>query len=100
MSQSEDSLKKLIYNKSRRLQILKEQQALRGLDTPPHVIIEIEDLEAELKALNEELAALESGVKYQRQPPLYVPTDWGEAPEVNAFWGRERELAQLEAWLL
>ncbi|MCB0197578.1 MAG: serine/threonine protein kinase [Anaerolineae bacterium] len=51
-------LQALIINKSRRLQKQKEQQALKGIDTPAHVLIEIEDLEVEIEQLQADLIAL------------------------------------------
>lgn len=42
---------KIIQEKERRLQKLKERQAREGISTPPEVLIEIEDLERELAAL-------------------------------------------------
>lgn len=49
------SIQKLITNKQRRLQKLKEQQSLFGLNTPPEILIEIEDIESDLKKLKTEL---------------------------------------------
>jgi hypothetical protein len=37
--------------KRRRLQLLEEQRALKRINTPPEVIIEIEDLRREIAAL-------------------------------------------------
>jgi len=54
-----DDIKRLMANQERRLQKRKEQQALFGLDAPPHVLTEIEDIEAEIKKLQTELEALE-----------------------------------------
>jgi uncharacterized protein YjbI with pentapeptide repeats len=56
-----DDLRKQIDNHRRRLQKLEEQQALYGLDTPPHVLIEIEDIKAKIEELRAELKALEDG---------------------------------------
>ena len=41
---SRADIKKLIELDTRRLQKLKEQQALKGINTPPEVLIEIEDV--------------------------------------------------------
>ena len=51
----QDDIKNLIRNHNRRLQKLKEQQALHGLDAPPKISLEIEDIEAELEQLMEML---------------------------------------------
>jgi hypothetical protein len=50
-----DDLKSLIEKSRRRLQILKEQKAAKGLDTPAHILTEIEDVEAEIERLVMEL---------------------------------------------
>lgn len=53
---SETHIKKLINNSQRRLQKLKEQQALQGYAAEAHILLEIEDIEAEIKRLQAELA--------------------------------------------
>ena len=47
---------KLIERRTRRLQKLKERQATQGISTPPEVLTEIEDIQAELEKLRETLA--------------------------------------------
>lgn len=57
-----DHAQKMLKIHRRRLEILQEQAAAFGLHTPPHIAIEIEDLEAEIAALlaqNPALAAAE-----------------------------------------
>lgn len=49
-------IEKIIQLSLRRLQKLKEQQALKGLNTPPEVLIEIEDIEAQLEQLQTRLS--------------------------------------------
>lgn len=56
MAKNQDETRKLIATHSRRLQKLKEQQALFGIDTPPHLLLEIEDIEAEIEKLQADLA--------------------------------------------
>ena len=56
----QDDIKKLIITNQRRLQLLKEKQAIKGVDVEPAVIIEIEDIEAEIEKLQTELTAIES----------------------------------------
>lgn len=75
----QDKLSRLIRLKNRRLQKLKEQQALYGLSTEPHILIEIEDLEAELEMLQSEFAALEIDgadrrVVSNKPAPVSTPT--------------------------
>lgn len=45
------SVKNQIKNYERRIQKLKEIQALKGIDTEPHILIEIEDIEEKLEKL-------------------------------------------------
>jgi hypothetical protein len=52
---SQDDIKKLIRNHTRRLQKLKEQQALAGVAVDPRILIEIEDIEREIENLQTEL---------------------------------------------
>ncbi len=52
-----DSIKKLIRTKTRRLQKLQEKEALYGISTEASILIEIEDLTAEIAALKQELRA-------------------------------------------
>ena len=54
----QDEIKNLIIEHNRRLQKLKEQQALHGIDTPPEIQIEIERIE-------EEIAEHEQEVKFR-----------------------------------
>lgn len=50
-----ENLSREITLHERRLQILREKRAIKGIDTEPHVIIEIEDIEQELENLYAEL---------------------------------------------
>ncbi len=63
-----DNLKKLITSKNRRLQKLKEQEAVYGISSDPHILIEIEDIETELEKLQTELTMLEAGATYRPSP--------------------------------
>jgi hypothetical protein len=55
------SIKKLLDLHTKRLQKREEQAALYGDDTPPHISIEIEDIRAEIKQLEEELGLQQGG---------------------------------------
>ncbi|GIK41437.1 MAG: hypothetical protein BroJett011_52700 [Chloroflexota bacterium] len=66
----QDDLKKLITESTRRLQKLKEQQARKGIDTEPHILVEIEDIEATIAQLQGELAELETKQGFVPQPKL------------------------------
>lgn len=50
-----DDIQKLIVLYNRRLQKLREQEALKGISTPPEILIEIENLEDKLAGLQAEL---------------------------------------------
>lgn len=57
----QDDINKLIRTHERSLNILEQQQAAMGLQTPPHILIEIEDTRAEIEKLRTELRQLEGG---------------------------------------
>ncbi|MBN1220722.1 MAG: SUMF1/EgtB/PvdO family nonheme iron enzyme [Anaerolineae bacterium] len=65
-----DDVQRLIANHQRRLQKLKEQQAIFGPHTPPYISIEIEDTEAELERLQTELAGLKGTPPVTEMPPV------------------------------
>lgn len=48
-------LQQLITNHKRRLQLLKEQEALYGISCDPRILIEIKDIEAKIADLQSEL---------------------------------------------
>lgn len=56
-----DDVQKLIYINKRRLQLLQEQKATYGISVDPKVIIEIEDIRAELETLNAILNNIDEG---------------------------------------
>jgi uncharacterized protein len=56
----QDDINQLISVHFRRLQKLKERQALKGISTEPETILEIEDIEAEIAKLQAELASKEN----------------------------------------
>ncbi|MDX1522109.1 MAG: aldo/keto reductase, partial [Anaerolineae bacterium] len=53
-----EHLRNQIYSKTRQLHKLEENAAQLGLHTPPHVGIQIEDLQVEIAELKRKLAAL------------------------------------------
>lgn len=103
-----DDLQQLIINYGRRLQKLQEQQALMGLDTPPHILIEIEDIQAKMVELEEKLAALAeadlaveipySAPEQQAQPQVQPASQSSPqpSPPQMIFVGRQTQLAELE----
>ncbi|KAA3655950.1 MAG: hypothetical protein DWQ04_32510 [Chloroflexi bacterium] len=62
----QDDIKQLVTQYQRRLQKLREQRASFGLTTPPHILMEIEDIEAEIAKLQAELALLNERVATTR----------------------------------
>jgi hypothetical protein len=64
-------IKKLIELSARRLQKRKEEQALKGISTPPEVLIEIEDLEAQLEMLQVQLSQTQED-ETTAQTMLYI----------------------------
>lgn len=82
-----DHIKKLIVNYTRRLQSLKEQQALNGLDTPPKILIEISDIEGEIARLQSELRMLE----------VDLPTDDKSPSEAHRVSLKETQIKSLRA---
>ncbi|MCB0019492.1 MAG: toll/interleukin-1 receptor domain-containing protein, partial [Anaerolineales bacterium] len=58
MTQADD-IQKLIANHERRLQKLREEQALKGYSTEAHILTEIDDINATLTDLRAELARLQ-----------------------------------------
>jgi serine/threonine protein kinase len=66
----QDHIKRLLTNYSRRLQKLKEQQALEGISIDPKILIEIEDIEAQLKKLAIDLKEIESKTASIPQPDI------------------------------
>lgn len=68
----ENDIKQLIFNYQRRLQKLKEQQALHGISVDPKVPIEIEDIESEIAKLQAELDQVrKSPQEVIISPPFY-----------------------------
>lgn len=66
---AKDNLRKLINNYYRRLQKLKEKEALYGVSVDPGILLEIEDIEAKISGLQDELAQQEDQVEILLQPP-------------------------------
>lgn len=83
----QDDLRKLISLNIRRLQILKEQQAIYGISVEPRILIEIENIQAELATLQAELQQLpEEEERVQVSNKLYeaiLRLDYQE--QVNLF---------------
>ncbi len=101
----QDDIKRLIVANNRRLQKLKEQQAMHGIDTPPATLLEIENIQAELAELEAELNRLEATLPPEIEPTADEAPAPGESPfkglqffdvaDSNLFFGREQLTAEL-----
>ncbi len=80
---TQSDLQKLISRKQRRLQKLKEQEAIYGINTPPEVLIQIEDLEEELKQLQAQLAAAPANESSAPQKPDTPPSGGGTVYNIH-----------------
>lgn len=66
---------KLLKIKTRRLQKLKEEQSLKGLNSPPELLIEIEDLEVEIEQLHDDLNKPPSPITPNSNPIQWAKTN-------------------------
>lgn len=90
----QNHIKRLIKNHHRRLQVLKEQQALHGLDTPPGILLEIEDIETTIAEAELELQIAEQSKK---DVPHKIYHNLPQRPQ--GFVGRTTELEKIIALL-
>jgi ABC-type glutathione transport system ATPase component len=97
-----DHLRKLITIKNRRLQKLKETQALYGPTVDPKTLIEIEDLEEEIESLQEELQNVEQDTSQTPSILASLPISpaFAHAQMSEIYWAnRKNELKALaEIW--
>jgi len=86
---NQDHLKKLISYHTQRLQKLKEQQALSGITTDPKVLIEIEQIEAQLVELQSQL------FQPEKPPGLEAPPQGNEkiVPTTIGVYIRNQDLS-------
>ncbi|MCL4299511.1 MAG: hypothetical protein KJ077_27495 [Anaerolineae bacterium] len=87
---NKDDIRKLIREHNRRLQILREQNARFGAHTPPHILTEIEDIQAELERLRLELADLKTSDTFSlfpttKPPPIRPTQDLGSSNNPLSF---------------
>lgn len=86
-----DETNRLIVIHQRRLQKLREKQAFKGPDTEAHVLLEIENTEAEIARLRQELEDFEQ--RSQTNP--YVGLHAFREENAQFFFGREDDTVQL-----
>jgi internalin A len=91
-------LNKIIRIHERRLEVLEQQRATMGIQTPPHILLEIEDIHAELAKLRAELKS--SGASGDAPPATTHETGSDSAAAASApkdeifisyAWGGESE---------
>lgn len=77
----QDDLRKLLKDRYRYLQIVKEKEARYGLDTPAYLLLEKQDTESEIARLEQELAELiEAAQAAPPTPPPRPPRPAGSVP--------------------
>jgi hypothetical protein len=91
-------LQKLMTTYRRRLQKLKETQAMYGLSAPPHVLLEIEDIEVKLAELQAELEQKQAELQ-QTHSKLTDMADQG-LPVAEALSQVQQELAAVKTLLV
>lgn len=78
---TEQEIRDLIILHTQRLNYLKQQQAVTGLHTDPKILIEIQQIEAQLAPLSEQLAAFTAPDQPAfPQAPLVHIHNWGRPP--------------------
>jgi AAA+ ATPase superfamily predicted ATPase len=99
----DDDLKRQIAIHTRRLQILKERQAVLGISADPSLLIEIEDIEATLTELqanlgekaistSDSISISDSAIVSISGQKLKNPYTFGVPVSSGEFFGREAEL--------
>lgn len=88
---SSEDIKKLINRHQRRLQKLQERQASQGINTPPEVLIEIEDIERDLGKLRGQLEA--------QQTQFQQMLDLAPSEDAQIRQPIEQRLAEIERLL-
>ena len=83
------NIQRLLVEHQRYLQKLQEIQARKGVNTEPHILLEIEDREEEIRKLQAELAALPAG-----KEPAFAPV-W-----LESMTDRFRQWPRLVQWLI
>lgn len=85
----QDDIKKLIRAHNRRMQVLKEQKAIQGVSVDPKIVIEMEDIEAEVEKLEADLKEIDEGIAASPQINSTISRDaHGKSQRVPLFPGR------------
>lgn len=85
--------KALLDEHRRRLQALQIQKARKGISTPPEILNEIEDIQAEIARLRSEASA----ASLNTASPRYKPSNL--SVKRTPLIGREQEVATVQKWL-
>jgi formylglycine-generating enzyme required for sulfatase activity len=92
---AQDDIQKLITEHRRRLQKLRERQAKQGINTPPEVLTEIEDIEAQIDRLRTELEEEQSTLRQTLQS--LAPTSPVRQPVEERLAAIEQHLKSVRA---
>lgn len=92
----ENDLRELIRTHVRRLQLLQQQKARYGISVDPRIIIEIEDIEAEINQLQ---ADLTEAVEVKVVHPPYLGMHYFDVVDAKHFFGREQLTTKLVSYL-
>lgn len=95
MSQRKD-IETLLQKYERQLQKLKEKLATYGLETPPHILIQIEDTEAEIESLQAKLEQLGGPGPEKSRPIAPLPSPSPPAP--TTFTAKLLAIARDPVW--
>ncbi len=97
-----EHIKNLLVTHQRNLHILREQEAQYGVAVPPYIVTQIEDLEAKMIELDQELTQLKTPLIYIHNfgdrpdvPPEATELDWSN---YFAFGQPHRTTPSPEAW--
>jgi hypothetical protein len=94
----QENIKRILINYSGRLQILQEKDALQGLDTPPHILMEIEELKIIIEQLQAELKQLEMEPQIPEDARLPSLADGIPPLQVHGYSGEWEAKTSFSHW--